>query len=64
MAQKRGSSPNMVVGSRIRDYVRSKKMRISGNVPAALNAAVCALLDEAMSRAKANNRSTMGARDL
>ena len=54
----------LVVGSKVRAYVRSKKMMMSGDALAAISDKVYAMLDDAMARTKANKRSTLRPQDL
>lgn len=52
--------------SKIREYIRSKGCNTSGDLidGQALNNAIVDILDKAVSRAKANNRKTVQAKDL
>jgi len=61
MAKKRDS---LVVASKVRGYIKSKKMMTSSEVLEAINEVVYRTLDNAVDRAKANRRSTVRARDL
>jgi len=61
MAKKRDS---LVVTSKIKAYIKSKKMMTSSEAVGAINDAVYCMLDNAIGRAKANRRSTVRARDL
>jgi hypothetical protein len=54
----------LVVGSKVKGYVRSKKMLCSSELIEAASCAVAKLLDAAANRAKENGRSTVRARDL
>lgn len=54
----------LVVASKVKAYVKSKQMQTSSDAIAALSDKVCAILDEATERAKANRRSTVKAQDL
>jgi hypothetical protein len=54
----------LVVASKVRGYIRSKKMMTSSDSLAALNDKIHGLLDDAMDRTKANRRSTVKAQDL
>ena len=54
----------LVVASKVRTYVKSKNMMTSSDTIATLSDKVCALLDEAVVRAKANKRSTVKPQDL
>tara|TARA_Y100000034_G_scaffold103741_1_gene129694 strand:+ start:509 stop:682 length:174 start_codon:yes stop_codon:yes gene_type:complete len=53
---------DIIVKSKIKEAVSG--LNVSGEVPEALNSKVLALLEEAASRAKANGRRTLQARDL
>ena len=65
MAKKKGSKKDMlVVGSKVRSYIKSKKCLTSGELLAALNKEVMCLIDKACARAKGNKRSTLKAKDL
>ncbi|MHC4456449.1 MAG: hypothetical protein ACYS0I_05035 [Planctomycetota bacterium] len=61
MAKKKES---LVVTSKIKAYVKSKKMMTSSDAIAAINDAVYAMLDAAVVRTKANRRSTVKPQDL
>ncbi|HUU00670.1 MAG TPA: hypothetical protein VM425_04420 [Myxococcota bacterium] len=54
----------LVVVSKIKDYIKSKKMMTAGDLPAALSVELQVMLDRAMKRCKANKRSTVRADDL
>ncbi len=54
----------LVVNSKVRAYIKSKKAMMSGELLAALNDQVHCLLDAAVSRAKANKRATVKPQDL
>jgi hypothetical protein len=54
----------LVVASKVKAYVKSKKMMTSSDAVAALSDIVYATLDEAIARAKANRRSTVKPQDL
>ena len=54
----------LVVASKVKGYIRGKKMMTSSDSLAALNEKIYALLDDAMSRTKANRRSTVKAQDI
>jgi hypothetical protein len=61
MAKKRDS---LVVASKVKAYVKSKKMMTSSDCVEELSDAVYAMLDKAITRTKANRRSTVKAQDL
>ncbi len=55
---------SLVVGSKVRAYIRSKEAKMSGEVLQALNDCVYACLDKAVARAKANKGAAVRAADL
>jgi hypothetical protein len=61
MAKKRES---LVVASKVKAYIRSKKMMSSSEMLEAINGKVYGMLDAASERTKANRRSTVRAHDL
>jgi hypothetical protein len=61
MAKKRES---LVVASKVKAYVKSKKMMTSSEALGAISDNVYGILDGAITRAKANRRSTIKAQDL
>jgi hypothetical protein len=61
MAKKRES---LVVASKVKAYIRSKKMMSSSEMLEAINDKVYCMLDAASERTKANRRSTVRAHDL
>jgi histone H3/H4 len=54
----------LVVASKVKAYIKSKKMMTSSDAVTALSDKVCAILDDAVTRAKANRRSTVRPQDL
>jgi hypothetical protein len=54
----------LVVASKVKAYVKSKKMMTSADSVAALSDQVYAILDAAIVRTKANRRSTVKPQDL
>jgi len=54
----------MVVGSKVKAYIKSKGCHTSGDTLGALNEKVAALLDDATNRCKGNKRSTVKPQDL
>lgn len=62
MAKKKKES--LVVASKIKAYVKSKKMMTSSEALEAISNSVYDALDEAIERAVANRRSTVKAQDL
>jgi hypothetical protein len=61
MAKKRES---LVVASKVKAYIKSKKMMTSSDSLEALSEKVYGMLDAAIARTKANRRSTVKAQDL
>jgi len=61
MAKKRES---LVVASKVKAYIRSKKMMTSSEAVEAISESVYSTLDRAIARAQANRRSTVRAQDL
>ena len=55
---------SLVVASKIRAYVKSKKMMTSSDAIGAISDKVYCMLDSALARTKANRRSTLKAQDL
>jgi hypothetical protein len=54
----------LVVASKVKAYVKSKKMMSSSDMIVALSDKVYCILDHAMKRTEANRRSTVKAQDL
>jgi cytochrome c biogenesis factor len=54
----------LVVASKVKAYVKSKKMMTSSDAIGALSDQVYAMLDDAIVRTKANRRSTVKPQDL
>jgi histone H3/H4 len=54
----------LVVASKVKAYIKSKDMMTSSDAISKLSDKVCAILDEAAERAKANRRSTVKAQDI
>ena len=54
----------LVVGSKIKNHMRDKGMKSSGDLVEAVSAKVLTLLDAAVVRAKENKRSTVRPHDL
>ena len=61
MAKKRES---LVVASKVKAYIKSKKMMTSSDAVEAVSDNVYKILDAAMARTKANRRSTVKAQDV
>ena len=55
---------SLVVTSKVKAYIKGKKMMTASEAVGAINDAVYVMLDKAVSRAKANRRSTIRAQDL
>ena len=54
----------LVVRSKVKEYVKGKKCRMSEDAVVAVSAAVKAVLDKAAVRAKANKRQTLKESDI
>ncbi len=54
----------LVVGSKVKDYIKSNGCMTSGELVSALSCKVECLLDGAIKRAKANKRKTVGPQDV
>lgn len=54
----------LVVGSKVKAYIKSKGCHTSGELLEGLNTKVHALLDDACARTQANKRSTVKSTDL
>ena len=61
MAKKRDS---LIVASKIKAYIKGKKMMTSADALDAINERVYCMLDEASARTQANRRSTLKPQDL
>lgn len=61
---KKQTKEMLVVASKVKAYIKSKKMMTSSDSLGALNEKIHALLDDAIVRTKANRRSTVKAQDL
>ena len=59
-----GKKEVLVVASKVKAYVKSKKMMTSADAIAALSNRMYSLLDDAIKRTKANRRSTVKPHDL
>jgi hypothetical protein len=55
---------SLVVASKVKAYIKSKKMMTSSDALDALNKAVYGMLDGGIARTKANRRSTVKPQDL
>ncbi len=58
------SGESLIVASKVKAYIKSKGMMTSADALCDLSGKVCALLDAAMERTKANKRSTVKPQDL
>jgi hypothetical protein len=54
----------LVVGSKVKAYIKSKGCMTSGDVLAGLNCKVHDLIDQAVARTKSNKRATLRSQDL
>lgn len=54
----------MVVASKVREYLKSKGVKMSGDLPAELNKHVQHMLDRAAERSQGNKRSTVKPQDV
>jgi hypothetical protein len=61
MAKKKES---LIVASKVKAYVKSKKMMTSSDALGAISDRVYCMLDKAIERTKANRRSTVKPQDL
>lgn len=55
---------SVVVTSKVKEAVKNLELRMSGDVPDALNERILAMLNEAAKRAKENGRGTLRPYDL
>jgi hypothetical protein len=60
----KGARESLVVGSKVKAYVRSKGGIVAGDLLSAVSAKVYELLDAAVERSKGNKRSTVRPQDL
>ena len=63
-AKKASKKEVLVVASKVKAYIKSKKMMTSSDALCAISDKVYALLDDAIVRTKANKRSTVKPQDL
>ena len=61
MAKKRDS---LIVASKVKAYIKSKKMMTSSDAIEAISEKVYCMLDSAVARTQANRRSTIKPQDL
>ena len=59
-----GNKEVLVVASKVKAYIKNKNMMTSSDAITTLSDKVCAILDKAAARAKANKRSTVKPQDL
>lgn len=65
MAMRRsGSGEILVVGSKVKEYIKRKGCMTSGELISALSCKVECILDSAIERAKANKRKTVSPHDV
>ena len=67
MAKKKSSRKNrevLVVASKVKGYIKTKKMNTSADSIAALSNKIYCMIDEAATRSKANGRKTVKAQDV
>ncbi len=62
--KKAGKGGNLVVGSKVKETVRSAGVRAAGDLVDAVSAAVGSMLKGAINRCKANGRGTVRPHDL
>ncbi|MBX7148550.1 hypothetical protein K1X76_05645 [bacterium] len=61
---KKSSKEVLVVASKVKAYIKSKKCQTSGDAIGAISNAVYAAIDRAIERTKANRRSTVKPQDI
>ena len=59
-----GAKEMLIVGTKVKNYIKSKGVMSSQDVLDALNTAIYAVLDKAVERAKANGRKTVQGKDV
>ena len=64
MAAKCKSKEMVLVGTKVKGFIRSKEMMCSAEVLEALNCCVYCCLEKAVQRAKDNGRKTVQAKDI
>jgi hypothetical protein len=55
---------SLIVASKVKAYIKSKKMMTSSDALGAISDKVYSMLDDAIARTKANRRSTVKTQDL
>jgi hypothetical protein len=63
-AKAKGGRDVLCVGSKVKAYIKSKKLKCSGDLIEALSEKVYGVLDNAMARTGGNKRSTVRPVDL
>lgn len=63
-ASKKAARETLVVGSKVKNYIKSKGYKCAGDTVGALSDVVHEALDAAMGRCEANRRSTVRPADL
>jgi len=64
MAKKAAKKDSLIVGSKVKAYIKKKGAMTSGELLEAVNKSVYCLLDCAVARTKANGRKTVRAQDV
>ena len=64
VAKKAACRESLVVASKVKAYIKSKKMMTSSDAVCALSCQVYDMLDKAIARTQANKRSTVKPQDL
>ena len=64
VAKKKACRESLVVASKVKAYIKSKKMMTSSDALCALSDKVYDMLDDAIARTQANRRSTVKPQDL
>ena len=59
-----GEKEMLIVGTKVKNYIKSQDVMSSADVLTALNDAVYALLAKAVARAKGNGRKTVQGKDV
>jgi len=63
-AKKKAKKEVLVVGSKVKAYIKSKKLMCAGDLMEGLSEKVYSCIDEAIVRTKNNKRSTIRPHDL
>ena len=63
-AKKKAKKDVLVVGSKVKAYIKSKKMMCSGDLLEGLSNCMYSCIDNAIERTKNNKRSTVRPHDL